>query len=41
MEEYLTVVNPTLWTIVNMGITFPSGDAMLTQDKENEIQRNY
>jgi hypothetical protein len=41
MEEYLMAVNPALWTIVNRGITFPSGDAMLTQDQENEIQRNY
>jgi hypothetical protein len=40
-EEYLMEVNPTLWTIVNRGITFPSGDAMLTQDQDNEIQRNY
>jgi hypothetical protein len=35
------VVNPALWTIVNRGITFPSGDAMLTQDQANDIQRNY
>jgi hypothetical protein len=41
MEEYLMAVNPALWTIVNRGITFPSGDAMLTQDQANEIQRNY
>jgi hypothetical protein len=41
MEEYLMVVNPALWTIVNMGITFPSGDATLTRDQANEIQRNY
>jgi hypothetical protein len=41
MEEYLMVVNPALWTIVNRGITFPSGDAMLTQDQANEIQRIY
>jgi hypothetical protein len=41
MEEYLMAVNPALWTIVNMGITFPSGDATLTQDQANEIQRNY
>jgi hypothetical protein len=41
MEEYLMVVNPALWTIVNRGITFPSGDATLTQDQTNEIQRNY
>jgi hypothetical protein len=41
MEEYLMVVNPALWTILNKGITFPSGDAMLTQDQANEIQRNY
>jgi hypothetical protein len=34
-------VNPALWTIVNRGITFPSGDATLTQDQANEIQRNY
>jgi hypothetical protein len=40
-EEYLTVVNPALWTIVNRGIIFPSGDAMLTQEQANEIQRNY
>jgi hypothetical protein len=26
---------------VNRGITFPSGDATLTQDQANEIQRNY
>jgi hypothetical protein len=25
MEEYLMAVNPALWTIVNRGITFPSG----------------
>jgi hypothetical protein len=41
MEEYLMVVNPALWTIVNRGITFPSGDATLNQDQANEIQRNY
>jgi hypothetical protein len=41
MAEYLMVVNPALWTIVNRGITFPSGDAMLTQEQANEIQRNY
>jgi hypothetical protein len=35
MEEYLMVVNPTLWTLN------PSGGAMLTQDQANEIQRNY
>jgi hypothetical protein len=35
------VVNLALWTIVNRGITFPSGDATLTQDRANEIQRNY
>jgi hypothetical protein len=34
-------VSPTLWTIVNRGITFPSGDATLSQDQANEIQRNY
>jgi hypothetical protein len=32
MEEYLMAVNPALWTIVNRGITFPSGDATLTQE---------
>jgi hypothetical protein len=26
---------------VNRGITFPSGDATLTQEQANEIQRNY
>jgi hypothetical protein len=41
MEEYLMAVNPALWTIVNMGITFPSSDATLTQDEANMIQRNY
>jgi hypothetical protein len=41
MEVYLMAVNPALWTIVNRGITFPSGDATLTQDQANEIQRNY
>jgi hypothetical protein len=41
MEEYLMAVNPALWTIVNRGITFPSGDATLSQDQANEIQRNY
>jgi hypothetical protein len=41
MEEYLMAVNPTLWTIVNRSITFPSGDATLTQDQANKIQRNY
>jgi hypothetical protein len=41
MEEYLMAVNPALWTIVNRGITFPSGDATLTQEQANEIQRNY
>jgi hypothetical protein len=41
MEEYMMAVNPALWTIVNRGITFPSGDATLTQDQTNEIQRNY
>jgi hypothetical protein len=39
--EYLMAVNPALWTIVNRGITFLSGDAMLTQEQANEIQRNY
>jgi hypothetical protein len=34
-------VNPALWTIVNRSITFPSGDATLTQEQANEIQRNY
>jgi hypothetical protein len=38
-EEYLMAVNTALWTTVNRGITFPSGDATLTQDQENEIQR--
>jgi hypothetical protein len=37
MEDYLMAVNPALWTIVNRGITFPSGDATLTQDQANEI----
>jgi hypothetical protein len=41
MEEYLMAVNPALWTTVNKGITFPSGDATLTQDQANEIKRNY
>jgi hypothetical protein len=41
MEEYLMAVNPALWTIVNRGITFPSGDATLTQEQANAIQRNY
>jgi hypothetical protein len=41
MEEYLMAVNPALWTIVDRGITFPSGDVTLTQDQANEIQRNY
>jgi hypothetical protein len=41
MEEYLMAVNPALWTIVNRGITFPTGDAVLTQDQANDIQRNY
>jgi hypothetical protein len=41
MEEYLMAVNPALWTILNRGITFPSGDATLTQKQANEIQRNY
>jgi hypothetical protein len=41
MEEYLMAVNPALWTFVNRGITFPSGDATLTQDQANEIQRNH
>jgi hypothetical protein len=41
MEEYLMTVNPALWTIANRGITFPSYDAMLTQDHANEIQRNH
>jgi hypothetical protein len=41
MEEYLMAVNPALWTIVNRSITFPSGDATLTQEQANEIQRNY
>jgi hypothetical protein len=41
MEEYLMAVNPALWTIVNRGITFPSGDASITQEKANEIQTNY
>jgi hypothetical protein len=40
MEEYLMAVNPALWTIVNRGITFPSGDATLTQDQANDIQIN-
>ena len=34
-------VNPALWTVVNRGITFLSGDATLTQAQANEIQRNY
>jgi hypothetical protein len=37
MEEYFMVVNPALWTIVNRGITFPSGDATLTQEQATEI----
>jgi hypothetical protein len=41
MEEYLMAVNPALWTIVNRGITFPSGFATLSQDQANKIQRNY
>jgi hypothetical protein len=41
MEEYLMAVNPALWTILNRGITFPSGDATLTQEQANELQRNY
>jgi hypothetical protein len=41
MEEYLMAVNLALWTIVNKDITFPSGDATLTQEQANEIQRNY
>jgi hypothetical protein len=41
MEEYLMEVNPALWTIMNRGITFPSGYATLTQEQANEIQRNY
>jgi hypothetical protein len=41
MEEYLMAVNPALWTIVNRGIIFPSGDATLTQEQANETQRNY
>jgi hypothetical protein len=41
MEEYLMVMNLALWTIMNRGITFPSGDATLTQDQANEIQRKY
>ena len=41
MEEYLMAVNPTLWTIVNRGVTFPSGDATLSQEQANNIQRNY
>jgi hypothetical protein len=39
MEEYLMAVNPALWTIVNRGITFPSGDATLTQEQANEIKK--
>jgi hypothetical protein len=39
MEEYFMVVNPALWTIVNRGITFPSGDATLTQEQATEIQK--
>jgi hypothetical protein len=39
MEEYLVAVNPALWTIVNRGITFPSGDATLTQEQATEIQK--
>jgi hypothetical protein len=34
-------VNPALWTTMNRGITFPSGNATLTQDQANKIQRNY
>jgi hypothetical protein len=41
MEEYLMAVNPALWTIVNRGITFPIGDATLTQEKANVIKRIY
>jgi hypothetical protein len=41
MEEYLMAVNPTLWTIGNRGITFPSDDATLTQDQASETQINY
>jgi hypothetical protein len=37
MEEYLMAVNPALWTIVNGGITFPSGDETLTQDQANDL----
>jgi hypothetical protein len=35
------VFDGALWTIVNRGITFLHGDATLTQDQANEIQRNY
>ncbi|RCV21586.1 hypothetical protein SETIT_4G149700v2 [Setaria italica] len=31
MREHLMAVNPTLWDVVNVGITFPFKDATLTQ----------
>uniref|UniRef100_K3ZLT2 Uncharacterized protein n=1 Tax=Setaria italica TaxID=4555 RepID=K3ZLT2_SETIT len=41
MREYLMAVNPALWDVMNVGITFPSEDATLTQDQALQIQRNY
>uniref|UniRef100_K3ZZT3 Uncharacterized protein n=1 Tax=Setaria italica TaxID=4555 RepID=K3ZZT3_SETIT len=41
MRDYLIAVNPALWDIVEVGITFPCGDATLTQDQGIDIQRNY
>jgi hypothetical protein len=41
MEEHLMVVNPALWTIVNRGVTFPSGDDTMMQTQANDIQCNY
>uniref|UniRef100_K3Y321 DUF4219 domain-containing protein n=1 Tax=Setaria italica TaxID=4555 RepID=K3Y321_SETIT len=41
MRDYLIAVNPTLWDIVEVCITFPHGDDTLTQDHRIDIQRNY
>ncbi|RCV21171.1 hypothetical protein SETIT_4G116900v2 [Setaria italica] len=41
MRDYFIAVNPTLWDVVDVGITFPSGNATLTQDQALYIQRNY
>ncbi|XP_012700660.1 uncharacterized protein LOC105914187 [Setaria italica] len=41
MRDYLIAVNPTLWDVVEVGITFSREDATLTQDQGIDIQCNY